>query len=81
MSRTFVCPARKPSAEQGELYELARDQVSIDAGLLRPGLSFRKFAERCRPVPDAFAKNRYMMMVYGVGMVDEYLTGLCVLGL
>jgi Xaa-Pro aminopeptidase len=72
VSRTFVCPGRKPSAEQRKLYELAQDQVSFNAGLLRPGLSFREFAERCWPVPDAFAKNRYMMMVHGVGMVDEY---------
>ncbi len=72
VSRTLVCPGRKPSPEQRKLYDVAQDQVTFNAGLLRPGLSFREFAERCWPVPDAFAKNRYMMMVHGVGMVDEY---------
>ena len=72
VSRTLVCPGRKPSPEQRELYDLAQDQVTFNAGLLRPGLTFREFAERCWPVPEAFANNRYMMMVHGVGMVDEY---------
>jgi Xaa-Pro aminopeptidase len=72
VSRTLVCPGRKPSPEQRKLYDLAQNQVTFNAGLLRPGLSFREFAERCWPVPDSFAKNRYMMMIHGVGMVDEY---------
>jgi Xaa-Pro aminopeptidase len=72
ISRTYVCPGRKPSAEQRKLYELAQEQVTFNADLLRPGLSFREFADRCWPVPEAVAKNRYMMMVHGVGMVDEY---------
>lgn len=72
ISRTYICPGRNPSAEQRKLYELAQDQVTFNADLLRPGLSFREFADRCWPVPEAFAKNRYMMMVHGVGMVDEY---------
>jgi Xaa-Pro aminopeptidase len=40
--------------------------------LLRPGVSFREFGEICWPVPDEFVPNRYMMMLHGVGMVDEY---------
>ena len=40
--------------------------------LLRPGVSFREFGEICWPVPEPFVTNRYMMMVHGVGMVDEY---------
>ena len=40
--------------------------------MLRPSLSFREFADKCWPVPDAFAPNRYMMMLHGVGLADEY---------
>jgi Xaa-Pro aminopeptidase len=40
--------------------------------ILRPGLGFREFAERCWPVPEEFLPNRYMMMVHGTGLVDEY---------
>ena len=72
ISRTYVCPGRRPSPQQRKLYELAQEQVLFNMEILRPGLSFREFAERCWPVPERFAANRYMMMVHGVGLVDEY---------
>jgi Xaa-Pro aminopeptidase len=72
ISRTYVCPGRKPSPEQRRLYELAQEQVLFNMEILRPGLSFREFAERSWPVPESFIPNRYMMMVHGVGLVDEY---------
>jgi Xaa-Pro aminopeptidase len=72
ISRTFVCPGRKPTPEQRRLYELAQEQVLYNMEVLKPGLTFREFAERCWPVPEAFVPNRYMMMIHGVGFVDEY---------
>jgi len=72
VSRSIVCPGRKPTSEQRKLYELAQEQVLFNIELLRPGLSFREFGEGCWPVPEAFVPNRYMMMVHGVGLVDEY---------
>ena len=72
ISRSYVCPGRRPTPEQRRLYELAQSQVLFNTALLRPGLSFREFSERCWPVPDAFVPNRYMMMIHGVGFVDEY---------
>jgi Xaa-Pro aminopeptidase len=72
ISRTFVCPGRKPTPEQRRLYELAQEQVLYNIEVLKPGLTFREFAERCWPVPEAFIPNRYMMMIHGVGFVDEY---------
>ena len=70
--RSLVRPGRRPSDEQKRLYDLAQAQVLFNIETIRPGLSFREFAERCWPVPDAFVPNRYMMMVHGVGFVDEY---------
>jgi Xaa-Pro aminopeptidase len=72
VSRTYVCPGRRPSPEQRALYELAQEQVLSNMALLRPGLEFREFSEKCWPVPEAFLPNRYMMMVHGAGLVDEY---------
>jgi Xaa-Pro aminopeptidase len=72
ISRSLVCPGKPASAEQLDLYGFAQDQVGYNVSLLRPGLSFREFAERCWPVPEAYLDNRYMMMVHGAGMVDEY---------
>ena len=72
ISRAFVCPGKKPTADQRRLYELAQEQVLFNTDLLRPGLSFREFSEKCWPVPEAFVPRRYMMMIHGVGFVDEY---------
>jgi Xaa-Pro aminopeptidase len=72
ISRSYVCPGAKPTDRQRHLYELAQAQILHNTELLRPGLSFREFAERCWPVPEAFVPHRYMMMLHGCGFVDEY---------
>jgi len=73
ISRTWLCPGgRKPTDRHRRLYDLAQQQVLFNSALLRPGLTFREFAEKCWPVPDEFVPNRYMMMLHGCGFVDEY---------
>jgi Xaa-Pro aminopeptidase len=72
ISRSWICPGGKPGDRRRRLYELATEQVLFNTELLRPGLSFREFAERCWPVPDEYVPNRYMMMLHGCGFVDEY---------
>ena len=72
ISRSFVCPGKSPTGYQRSLMATACDQISHNIGLLRPGLTFRDFAEQCWPVPHKYEHNRYMMMLHGVGLVDEY---------
>jgi Xaa-Pro aminopeptidase len=72
ISRSWICPGKRPTDDQHRLYAIAEEQVLTNMNLLRPGLGFREFAEKCWPVPEAFLANRYMMMVHGVGLVDEY---------
>jgi Xaa-Pro aminopeptidase len=72
ISRSWVCPDRQPSDRHKRLYDLATQQVLFNTELLRPGLSFREFAEKCWPMPDEYVPNRYMMMLHGCGFVDEY---------
>lgn len=72
VSRAFVCPGVRATAEQRRLYEIAQEQVLFNVELLRPGLAFREFSARCWNVPAAFTDNRYMMMVHGAGLADEY---------
>jgi Xaa-Pro aminopeptidase len=72
ISRSYVCPGKAPTSEQRSLYAIAEEQVLHNMSLLKPGLAFRDFAERCWPVPNRFVANRYMTLVHGVGMVDEY---------
>jgi Xaa-Pro aminopeptidase len=71
ISRAFVCPGRRPTAEQERLYELAQEQVLTNVALLQPGMTYTEFGETCWPVPDEFVANRYMMMIHGAGLVDE----------
>lgn len=72
ISRSWVCPGKRPTNQQRRLYGLAQEQVLYNMRLLKPGLGFREFAEKCWPVPEEFLPNRYMMMVHGTGLVDEY---------
>jgi Xaa-Pro aminopeptidase len=72
ISRSWVCPGKKPSAEQRQLYALAQEQVTFNMDLVKPGMGFREFAEKCWSVPEKYLQNRYMMMVHGCGLVDEY---------
>jgi len=74
ISRAFICPGRRATADQKTLYSLALEQLTHNIELIRPGLTFQEFSERCWPVPPEFVDNRYMMMVHGAGMVDEYPT-------
>jgi Xaa-Pro aminopeptidase len=72
ISRTWVCPGKPPTNEQRRLYALAEEQVQLNMRLIKPGVGFREFTERCWQLPEPFVPNRYLMMVHGVGLVDEY---------
>ena len=72
ISRTYVCPGAKPTGIQRSLHSTANEQLQHNIGLIRPGLTFREFADRCWNVPEQYVANRYMMMVHGCGLVDEY---------
>ena len=74
ISRSVVCPGKAPTAEQRKLYDIAQEQILTNIDLIKPGMSFKEFGEKCWPVPEAFIPNRYMMMIHGAGMVDEYPT-------
>ena len=69
-----MCPGKSPTAEQRKLYDIAQEQILTNIELIKPGLSFKEFGEKCWPVPDDYVPNRYMMMIHGAGMVDEYPT-------
>ena len=72
VSRTYICPGKRPTDRQRALLAQAQEQVEHNMALLRPGLGFREFAERSWKVPDQFVENRYMTTLHGVGFVDEY---------
>ena len=72
ISRTFFCPPGRPTDEQRRLYGLAHAQVHHDMALLRPGLSFREYADKAWKLPDEFLANRYACLLHGAGLVDEW---------
>lgn len=74
ISRTLLCPGKAATDNQRRLYDLAQTQVLTNIDLLQPGMTFAEFGAKCWRVPDEFVTNRYMMMVHGAGMVDEYPT-------
>lgn len=72
ISRAYVCPGKAATSSQRALYSLAKEQVLHNVALLKPGLSFDEFAARSWRVPEEFYANRYMALVHGVGVCDEW---------
>lgn len=56
------------------LYAHALDQITHNAALLRPGLTYRHFHEQGWRIPARFLAMNYGCAFHGVGMADEYPT-------
>ncbi len=72
ISRTYLCGDGKASDEQRRLYLMAREHPAVNADLVKPGVTFREFAEKSLDLPPAFRANRYSVIAHGVGLCDEY---------
>ena len=70
ISRTFHCGGR-PTREQIELYRVAHECVTGMRAIVRPGMSYREFAEAAPNLPARFQAQRYDIMVHGAGLEDE----------
>jgi Xaa-Pro aminopeptidase len=71
-SRTFHAGPGKPSLAQREMYKVAYEQVQHNMGILKPGLTFRDYADQAWDIPDKYHANRYYLSAHGVGMTGEY---------
>lgn len=71
-SRTFHSGPGKPSEAQRTLYKLAYEQVHHNMDILKPGMSFREYADRAWNIPAKYHANRYYLSAHGVGMTGEY---------
>lgn len=71
-SRTFHSGPDKPTATQRELYKVAYEQVHHNMGILRPGMSFRDYADEAWDIPERYYTNRYYLSAHGCGMTGEY---------
>lgn len=71
-SRTFHSGPDTPTAAQRELYKVALEQVHHNMDILRPGMSFRDYAESAWDIPEKYHANRYYLSAHGCGMTGEY---------
>lgn len=71
-SRTYHVGGVAPTSSQRQLHEIARNQLSHNAGLLSPGVSFRQFAEAAWSVPSRYRPYAYRSLAHGLGMSGEY---------
>ncbi|MEZ5537463.1 MAG: Xaa-Pro peptidase family protein [Thiolinea sp.] len=71
-SRTFHAGPDKPTAVQKTLYQTALGQVQHNMSILRPGMSFRDYADAAWDIPDEYYANRYYLSAHGTGMTGEY---------
>ncbi len=71
-SRTFHSGPNAPSDAQKTLYRVAMEQVHHNMDILKPGLTFREYAERAWDIPEKYHANRYYLSAHGCGMTGEY---------
>ncbi len=71
-SRTFHSGPGAPTAAQRDLYRTAHEQVHHNMGVIRPGMTFREYAEKAWTIPERYFANRYYLSAHGVGMTGEY---------
>jgi Xaa-Pro aminopeptidase len=71
-SRTFLCGDGKPAPNQRTLYQLAKEQLAVNAANLAPGVEFCEFAAKAWPVPEKYRATRYSNLGHGLGLAGEF---------
>ncbi|KAI5463874.1 peptidase M24 [Mariannaea sp. PMI_226] len=71
-SRTFHSGPATPTQEQKVLYRVAYEQVHHNMNILKPGMTFREYADQAWDIPAKYYANRYYLSAHGCGMTGEY---------
>ncbi|MCR9214468.1 MAG: Xaa-Pro peptidase family protein [Proteobacteria bacterium] len=71
-SRSWVVDRCKPSDHQRRLYAMAHEEMSFNASLIRPGVTFLEVSQQSWRVPEPYVANRYAEIVHGLGLAGEY---------
>ncbi|KAF4472238.1 peptidase yqhT [Fusarium albosuccineum] len=71
-SRTFHSGPDPPTEEQKKLYRVAYEQVNHNMNILKPGMTFRDYADQAWDIPDKYYANRYYLSAHGCGLTGEY---------
>ncbi|MCY3749979.1 MAG: Xaa-Pro peptidase family protein [Gammaproteobacteria bacterium] len=72
ISRTWIAGETGPTVEQRKLYGAAFSNLQRNINALQPGMEFREYAELCSDLPPEYVDQRYLVLLHGVGMRDEY---------
>lgn len=72
ISRSWTVGEVMPTDDQRRLYDLSRRQVAHNMALLRPGLAFLDYSDKCFQLPDIYVENRYADVAHGCGLAVEY---------
>lgn len=71
-SRTFHSGPDPPTPAQRVLYKVAYEQVHHNMNIIKPGMTFREYADRAWDIPAKYYANRYYLSAHGCGMTGEY---------
>lgn len=72
ISRTWLVGDGPATERQRALYREAKAHIDDNTALLCPGLPFAEITRRGRPLPEDCRRNRYGVMLHGVGLCDEW---------
>ncbi len=72
ISRTWWIGDGAPRSDMIDAMKLARDHIQTNTALLKPGLAFRDLIEQSHRLPALYQKQKYGLMMHGVGLCDEW---------
>ncbi len=71
MSRTWLCGSDRPTPQQQQTYDLAREQIERNIELHVAGAGFREVSDKAW-YPPLETHRAYTCLSHGVGLCDEY---------
>ncbi|MDB6176218.1 Xaa-Pro peptidase family protein [Paracoccus sp. Z330] len=72
ISRTWWIGDQAPRADMVDAMKLAREHIDHNMAMLKPGTAFRDLVMNGHQLPDSCQKQKYGLMMHGVGLCDEW---------
>ena len=72
ISRTWWIGDNAPRADMVDAMKLAREHIDHNMAMLKPGVAFRDLVMNGHRLPENCQKQKYGLMMHGVGLCDEW---------
>ena len=72
ISRTWWIGDNAPRADMVDAMKLAREHIDHNMAMLKPGVAFRDLVMNGHRLPENYQKQKYGLMMHGVGLCDEW---------